>query len=32
MNQKITRQTAVTLGNFDSFHRGHRKLIDFTKE
>ena len=32
MNHKITKQTAITLGNFDSFHRGHRKLIDFTKD
>ena len=29
---KITEDMAITLGNFDSFHRGHMQLIDFTKQ
>ena len=31
MEYNINKHTAITLGNFDSFHRGHRELIDFTK-
>ena len=27
-----SRPTAVTLGNFDGVHMGHRRLIETTKE
>ena len=31
-NPKITKKTAVALGNFDGFHIGHMILVDKIKE